>query len=141
MTKAITPTTYVPSGLVGPTAKAVLAELERRTALGEIHSAGGPKSLRLITRGPHAGQFGIPVLLIQSPRVNPWPKRRRVLGGVGAGLGVLLGLGWWAVATMGAAPFVIFLLAVLCTFGQRVYRRHARVEVTVTTTARVRLWK
>jgi len=138
--KAITPTTYVPTGLVGPTAKAVLAELERRTAAGEIATAGGPDSLRLITRGPHAGMYAIPVLLIQEPRINPWPRRRRVAGGVGLTIGALLGLGWWAVATMGAAPLAALLLLLLALFMRRVYRQHARVEVTVTTTATVR-WR
>jgi hypothetical protein len=138
MTKDIVPTTYVPSGLVGKTPKDVLAELERRQRAGEIHAAGGPGSLRLITRGPQAGQYAIPVLLIREPRINPWPRRRRIASGIGAGLGVLLGLGWWAAATLGAAPFVIFLLAVLCAFGQRVYRRHGRTEVTVTVGVRVR---
>lgn len=137
MSKELVPTTYVPSGLVGATKADVLAELRRRQRAGEIHSAGGPESLQLITRGPHAGQYGIPVLLIHAPRVSPWPRRRRIVASVAATVGVLAGLGWWAASTLGAGPLVALLLAVLVLFGRRVYARHGRQEVTVTTTTTV----
>jgi hypothetical protein len=52
---------------------------------------------------------------------------------------MVLGLGWWAAASMGAGPLAALLLLVLALFMRRVYRRHARVEVTVTTTATVRV--
>jgi len=138
MTKQIAPTIYVPSGLVGRTPAAVLAELERRMRAGEIAASGGADSLKLITRGPQAGQYAIPVLLIQEPRINPWPRRRRIGAWIGASLAALVGLGWWAAATMGAVPLAALLLLVLALFGRRVYARHARQGVEVMVRVRVR---
>src|SRR3954469_18785328 len=97
------------SMIVAPTAKRALAELKARQARGGGAAAG---QLRLITMGPHAGQFGIPVELLP---VRPDPVWALVLKRVGFLLigvaAVLASLAWLVTAMSGAAVVTVCLVA------------------------------
>lgn len=125
--------TYLPTMLIGTSRDQVLKELRRRSAAGELHSAG--PGVVAITRGPHAGHYGIPIYLIATePR--PRSSRRQVVIGVGVTLAALAGLTWWVLSTLSAAALASLLLGILATFMYGV-RRATRVEVVTTTTTRV----
>ena len=109
---------YVPSMVVGTTPDDVFAELRRRCLAGQIHSTGD--RARLITDGPHAGSWGIPVYMIRRdalPTRSPWVRRRRIGYGVLGSLVVLAGLGWWVASTLTATALFFLLVTVLLTFA------------------------
>lgn len=125
------PAIYQQRMIVGPSPKAVLAELRRRQQAGELHSAG--PEIRPITQGAHAGQYAVPVYLrtVEQRRRPVW----RAAAGILAGVLLLAALVWWVLTTLSGLALAALLLVVLALFSRRVARRH--VTVTTTTTTRV----
>lgn len=111
--------------IIGRTKRQVETALYRRQQSGELLYCG--PEIQLITRGPHAGQYGIPVYLrVVEPAPRPvW----RIAAGVMAGLTVLALLTWWLLATLSGAALVALMVAALLLLARRVHR-----TVTVTTT-------
>lgn len=126
-------TTYLPSVIVGTSRNEVLRELRRRSAAGELHSAG--PGIEPILRGPHAGQYAIPVYLraVQRPRRSPV---RRIVACTVIGVIVAGTLIWWVLSTLSATALAALLITLLVTFSYGA-RRATRVDVTTTTTTRV----
>jgi hypothetical protein len=100
--------------LTGRTRRIVLEDLRRRTAAGEIESAG---QLQLITSGPMAGQYAIRVILLPIPRPRSSAPRWLIAGGVALmGLAAVVGAFAWLLTAMSAASVAglcVVLLAVL----------------------------
>lgn len=115
----------------------VLRELRRRQVHGEVHSAG---QLRLLTTGPQAGEYAIPIVLIPGRRPS---RRHRLALWLGAGLvtlSALCGAGLWLTTAMSRFAAMTFLGALLVAFVSWVavgLGRKPRVSVTTTTTTQV----
>lgn len=129
-------TTYAKGAVVGVSRKDALAELQRRQRAGLIHSAG---EIHLITKGSRAGQYAIPVYLIQNPRPAPRRVPAWVWGVLAAVLipAALLALLAWVLAALSAASLALLLGTVLLAFLGWLKAMHARPRgrrTTVTTT-------
>lgn len=129
-------TTYAKGAVIGVNRKDALAELQRRQRAGLIHSAG---EICLITKGARAGQYAIPVYLIQNPRPAPRRVPAWVWGVLAAVLvpGALLALLAWVLAALSAASLALLLGTVLLAFLGWLKAMHARPRgrrTTVTTT-------
>jgi len=128
----------IPAVIYGKTQTDVLAELKRLSRGRTLAQTG---TLRLITMGTRAGQYALPVEIIARPAPSRWRKRAKVTALVLGPAGVLFGLGWWSVATLGAAPFAALLVAILATLVMLVRStgdRRPSVTVTTKTTVSVR---
>lgn len=114
--------------LIAPSAKRVLADLQRRQRRGEIESAG---QLQFITTGPHSGNYAIRVVTL--PR-RPDPRWAKVLIGVGsvlAGLGILVGALAWLVTAMSRGALVVACVVPVVLLAVWVKARYSRPATTV----------
>jgi hypothetical protein len=125
---------YRQTVLIGRTPDDVMRELRARRRTRELHSSGD--EIRPITRGPHAGHYGIPVYLrvVETPDRPAWPA---ICVGVSAALVLLAGLLWWVLVTLSATALVTLIVGVLTIFVYGV-RRATRVTVVTTTRMTVR---
>lgn len=135
------PVQRVPAMIYGQTRREVMADLGRRQKARTVASTG---TLRLLTMGPRAGWYALPIEIIAAPVRSPWRKRAIVaswLGGTAAGL---FGLGWWSVATLGAIPFAALLVGILVALILLVRKTSGSsssgggITVTTTTTVNIR---
>jgi hypothetical protein len=125
----------VPAVIYGRTRREVLAEVNRRS---RAHTLAATGQLRLLTLGPRAGWYALPIEIIAGRGRTPWRRIKLALG-VATPLAALFGLGWWSVATLGAVPLLALLVAMLVSFLALVRKTQARPStVTVTTTVTVR---
>ncbi len=84
----------------------------------------------------NTGQWEQQVVRIRPP--DPaWIRPVLILGGVLIGLALLAGLLWWVLASLAAAPFALFLLAVLVALVV-IARAGRRPTVTVVQKVNVR---
>lgn len=121
---------YQQKMIIGKTEGQVLDVLRRRQKAGELLYCG--PEVRIITRGPHAGEYGIPVYLrVVEPA--PRPVWKPVLG-VLAVAALLGGLIWWVLSTLSGASLVALMVTALLLLAKRVHRT---MTVTTTTTTKV----
>lgn len=126
------PATYRPTALVARTPELVLKDLRRRALAGEVHSAG--PHVRMITTGPHVGQYAMPVMLrIVERRKSKTPL---VIACTASAL-TLFGLAGWVLSSLSGGALAILLVTVLVIFVTGVHRATRKVTVTTTTTTRV----
>jgi hypothetical protein len=133
-------TTYARAAILGPTRREALARLEQERAAGRI--LGRPGQLTLITQGPAAGQYAIPVYVIAPAEPAPARVPRWVMpmlaAAVPLGLAVLL---VWLLTALTAASLALFLAGVLAAFlgwlKVKYGRPAARGKTTVTTTVTI----
>jgi hypothetical protein len=113
--------------LTAPRRSILLAELERRERRGTAAALWPAPRW-------NGRDYELLVRPIRRPRrLHPLPFA------LGAGLSLLLALGWWVVDTMTAPALAVLLLVVLVLFLLLVARgRRTDVQVTTTTTVRVR---
>jgi len=128
------PTTYTRAAITGHSRSEVLAVLRRQQASGRVASAG---QLTLITTGPHAGEYGVPVLLINRSRrgAPAWTRIAIVTGACLMGLAAVGALLSWLFTSLTAQPLLLLIFAALVGLAWLV--RHGsprRATVTTTTT-------
>lgn len=125
-----------PVDLVASSRARVLAELKRGTRAGEYVRAS---PLRLVTTGRYAGSYAVTVGVLRNPRRAGSPRWAKACVATGAALITLAGLGWWSLASLGAAPLLALLVAMLVSFIALVrHTQGPRVTVTTTTTVTMR---
>lgn len=134
----MTGTTYAKAAITGRSRGEVLRRLHAEQRAGRIHSAGN--ELTLITHGPHAGEYAVPVLLIANPRPGSprWARVCIAVGGVLLALAVVVGLLAWLVTSLSGPALVACCVAAVAGLALRVRRAHPRVRVTTTTTVEIR---
>lgn len=135
MVRPSTPAVYQQRMIIGRSQRDVLAELRRRSLAGELHSAGD--GIQVITRGPHAGSYAIPVYLRTIERATARPPIWRKVAGVAAGALLLAGLVGWLLSTLSGVALIALMLAALGLLARRV-RRTVTVSTTTTTKITVR---
>jgi hypothetical protein len=137
------PVQRLPATIYGQTRREVMAELGRRQKARSVASTG---TLRLLTMGPRAGWYALPIEIIAAPVRSPWRKRAIVASWVGGTAAGLFGLGWWSVATLGAIPLAALLVGILvalvllvrATSGSGSSSSGGGITVTTTTTVNIR---
>lgn len=128
------PTTYTRAAITGHSRSQVLSVLRQQQAAGRVASSG---QLTLITTGPHAGEYGVPVLLINRARSNtPAWKRIAIVTGCClvslAGVGLLLS---WLFTSLTTQPLLLLILVAVAWLGWLVRRGSPRrASVTTSTT-------
>ena len=130
-------TTYGRGAVVGISRRDALAKLRKEQLAGRIHSAG---ELSLITTGERAGQYAIPVYLIEEPRRQrgEMPVYARVAV-VLASAALLIGMTGLVLVTLSGLALTALLVTVLAMFAIRLRITHGRPRgTTVTTTVTFR---
>lgn len=128
------PTTYTRAAITGHSRGEVLSVLRQQQAAGRIARAG---QLTLITTGPHAGEYGVPVLLIDRsrPEAPAWARIAIITGCcliALAGVGLLLS---WLFTSLTTQPLLLLILAAVTWLGWLIRRGSPRrASVTTTTT-------
>lgn len=130
MNQLAIPTTYQRAMILGRTPRDAFAELKRRQRAGEVASAG---PLQMITKGPHAGQYAIPAVIIVAPRDPVLSKRLVVVGSALVGISVFSFLLLWTLSTMSGGALFMLCATALAALWLRVRRFHGRSRVRVTT--------
>ena len=131
-------TTYARAAITGRSKNEVLRRLYAEQRAGRIHSAG--QGITLITKGPHAGEYAVPVLILSPGRPAPvWAKVCVVGGSVLASGAVVVGLLAWLLASMSGAALVTLCVAAILALAARVKFAHMGRRVRVTTTTKVEI--
>lgn len=131
-------TDYTRAAIAGRSRSDVLAKLGTEQRAGRIAAAG---KLTLITVGPHAGEYAIPVLLLNNPRPAA-PAWTRPVIAAGAGLLGVSAIGLasiWLLATLTAEPLVAICFLALVWLGWLV--RHSRPQRVTVTTSTTITWR
>jgi hypothetical protein len=111
---------------------------ELRTAATRLQRRGEIKILALEVWHEELGEWRMPVRRLR-PAPPAWRKPAIIGGSVMAGAGTLVGLIWWALATLAAMPGAIALLALGTVFTAGVARAHRRPRGGVAVDVRVRV--
>jgi hypothetical protein len=129
------PTTYTRAAITGHSRSEVLATLRQQQRVGRVASAG---QLTLITTGPHAGEYGVPVLLINRARANApaWAKIAIVTGCCLIALAAVGALLSWLFTSLTTQPLLLLILGALVGLGWLIRRGSPR-RATVTTTTTI----
>lgn len=124
--------------LIGDTERGVMAELRRRQRRGSIASVHG--DLRLLTIGPHAGRYAIPVELIPERPSPRWARVCVAVGTVLLGIAAVIGALIWLIRAMTGAALAGACLTVLGAFLAWLWAKYGRgtSQVTVITSVTVK---
>lgn len=129
-------TDYVKAAVTGRSRSDVLVKLGTEQRAGRIAAAG---KLTLITVGPHAGEYAVPVLLLNNPRPAT-PAWTRPVIAIGTGLLGLSAFGLtvtWFLATLSGAALVAICLCALAWLAWLIKRGSRPRGATVTTTTTI----
>lgn len=129
-------TTYARAAITGRSKNEVLRRLYAEQRAGRIHSAG--EGITLITKGPHAGEYAVPVLIIAPGRAMPIWQKVAVVGSLClASAATVVGLLAWLLISLSGAALVVLCAAAVLALAARVKFAHIGRRVRVTTTTRV----
>jgi hypothetical protein len=103
---------------------------------GRLARAG---QLRMLTQGEFAGYYVLPIELKTPKAIPAWRKPVIIAGSVLAAGAALVIAALQVLSTLAPIPLGIFLGLVGGLFALRVWHRHGRREVTVTTVTTVRV--